>query len=89
MKLTVLLQVSKHNKSTRMHSSRMHTGRTLTVFQKLETPQKFTANTPLKNLEHTPPSGKFGADTPPKLEQTPPRKFGASPQNLEHTPPEI
>ena len=40
---------------TRMHSSRMRTGRTLTVFQK---------------LEHPPPGPdppKFGADTPPKI----------------------
>ena len=64
---------------TRMHSSRMRTGRTVTVFQKLEEPpRKFGADTPQK----------FGADTPPNLEQihppknleqTPPQKFGADP----------
>ena len=69
-----------------MHSSRMRTGRTLTVFQKLETllppgpdpPPKFGADT-------TPPSQKFGADTPrkfgadtpPKIWSRPPQKFGA------------
>ena len=56
---------------TRMHSSRMRTGRTLTVFRKLETPRDQTP----------PPPRKFGADTPPpeNLEQTPPspRTFGA------------
>ena len=36
-----------------MHSSRMRTGRTLTIFQKLETPQKF-GGTPPENLEEPP-----------------------------------
>ena len=59
-----------------MHSSRMRTGRTFTVFQKLETPpslppRKFGADPPEnleqtlppENLEQTPPHQKFGADT--------------------------
>ena len=49
---------------TRMHSSRMHTGRTLTVFRKLETPSP-------KIWSRHPPQ-KFGAGTPPNLEQAPP-----------------
>ena len=60
-----------HNLKTRMHSSRMRTGRTVTVFRKLEEP-------PPENLEQTPPS-KI-------LEQTPPRKFGADTPR-EQTPP--
>ena len=54
-----------------MHSSRMRTGRTLTVFRKLETP-------PPKIWSRYPPR-KFGAGTPPpeNLEQAPPPKFGA------------
>ena len=67
-----------------MHSSRMRTGRTLTVFRKLETPpkkiwsrhppRKFGADTPSppENLEQTPP--------PPKIwSRHPPPKFGAYP----------
>ena len=69
-----------------MHSSRMRTGRTLTVFRKLETPpkiwsrhppRKFGAGTPPENLEQAPPEN---------LEQaplSPPQKFGAG------TPPKI
>ena len=67
---------------TRMHSSRMRTGRTVTVFRKLEDP-------PRKIWSRHPPQ-KFGAGTPPEnLEQAPPRKFGAGtpPENLEQAPP--
>ena len=68
-----------------MHSSRMRTGRTVTVFRKLEDP----------------PPRKFGAGTPPKIwsrhppkisEQAPPRKFGAgTPLKIwsRHPPPKI
>ena len=90
---------------TRMHSSRMRTGRTLTVFRKLEDPpRKFGAGTPPKiwsrhppkNLEQAPP--KFGAGTPPKiwsrhppknLEQAPPKIWSRHPPNLEQAPPKI
>ena len=52
----------------------MRTGRTLTVFQKSETPPE--------NLEQAPPR-KFGAGTPPEnLEQAPPPKIWSR-----HPPP--
>ena len=65
----------------------MRTGRTLTVFRKLDeppSPRKFGGDTPPQNLEQTPPP-KFGADTPPPKfgADTPPRKFGAD------TPPPV
>ena len=74
----------------------MHTGRTVTVFRKLEEPPP--GPDPPENLEQTPPR-KFGADTPPKkFGADTPWKFGAdtppkiwsrhpSPENLEQTPP--
>ena len=64
----------------RMHSSRMRTGRTFTVFRKLETPP------PPKIWSRLPPR-KFGADTPPEnLEQTapPPPKIWSR-----HTAPSV
>ena len=87
--LNYLLKYCAKVLQTRMHSSRMRTGRTVTVFRKLEDPPK--------NLEQAPPL-KFGAGTPPEnLEQAPPRKFGAGtppkiwsrhpPENLEQAPP--
>ena len=68
--------VNKTLTTKRMHSSRMRTGRTLTVFRKLETPPG--TRTPPPKIWSTPPQKKFGADTPPS-----PRKFGAD------TPPKI
>ena len=66
---------------TRMHSSRMRTGRTLTVFQKLEHPPQNLKQTTPENLEQTPPPPKkFAVDTPPKIcsrHPPPPRKFAA------------
>ena len=53
--------------TTRMHSSRMRTGRTLTVF-------RWRAPPPPKKRH---PPRKFGGTTPPK--KTPPRKFGGTP----------
>ena len=61
----------------------MRTGRTLTVFRKLETPPKIWSRHPPKNLEQAPPPKiwssrhpprKFGAGTPPPPL---PQKFGA------------
>ena len=74
---------------TRMHSSRMRTGRTLTVFRKLETPPKIWSRHPPKKIWSRHPPRKFGAGTPPKIWSRPPRKFGAGtpPQNLEQAPP--
>ena len=43
---------------TRMHSSRMRTGRTLTVFRCLETPSSEKLETPLKNWR-TPPVNRM------------------------------
>ena len=64
----------KIQNETRMHSSRMRTGRTLTVFRKLEQtpPPKIGADTPPpKNWSRHPP--KIWSRHPPeKLEQTPP-----------------
>ena len=57
----------------------MRTGRTLTVFRKLEPPE---------NMEQTPPQ-KYGADTPKNLEQTPPENLEqASPPKIwsRHSP---
>ena len=66
---------------TRMHSSRMRTGQTLTVFRKLETPPKNLEQAPPENLEQAPPSPENLEQAPPEnLEQTPPR-------NLEQAPP--
>ena len=71
---------------TRMHSSRMRTGRTLTVFRKLETPPKIwsrhpprTRHPPLENLEQTPPLEN--------LEQTP--LLGPDPPGTRHPPKTI
>ena len=77
------VQQNKHNKQlikdvgiftevnrTKMHSSRMRTGRTLTVFR-WRTP-------PPENLEEPPPK----KDPPENLEEPPkppPRKFGGNP----------
>ena len=47
----------------------MRTGRTLTVFRKLENPPPPGPDPPPENLEQTPPHEN--------LEQTPPQKFGA------------
>ena len=77
---------------TRMHSSRMRTGRTLTVFRKLEDPPgKFGAGTPPKiwsrhppeNLEQAPPP-KIWSRHPPR----PPKIWSRHPpENLEQAPP--
>ena len=74
---------------TRMHSSRMRTGRTLTVFRKFETP-------PPKKLKRSPrkigdpPPQKFGGPPPENLEE-PPWKFGGPPWDQipprDQTPP--
>ena len=61
---------------TRMHSSRMRTGRTLTVFR-CRPPRKFGGTPPPKIWR------------PPENLETPPRKFGGTPpsENLETPPP--
>ena len=81
------IEITKQNKlslKTRMHSSRMRTGRTVTVFRKLEDPPKFGAGTPPKiwSRHPPPPPRKFGAGNPPQ-------KFGVGtpPENLEQAPP--
>ena len=64
---------------TRMHSSRMCTGRTLTVFWWRSPPQKIPPAQkipPQKNTPPTTPPKKYPPKPPPKLEQ-----------NLERTPP--
>ena len=79
----------------------MRTGRTLTVFRKLETPpRKFGAGTPPKiwsrhppkNLEQAPPPKIWSRHPPENLEQAlPPRKFGSGtpPRKIgSGTPPE-
>ena len=75
-----------------MHSSRMRTGRTLTVFRWRPLPENLEE--PPENLENHPTPRKIGdpqkfGDTPPeKLE--PPRKFGGPPlENLEEPPPNL
>ena len=86
-----------------MHSSRMRTGRTVTVFRKLEPPPKIWSRHPPEKIpppkiwsRH--PPRKIGAGTPknwsrhpPKLEQAPPRKIGAGtpPEKLEQAPPPV
>ena len=57
----------------------MRTGRTLTVFRKLETPPKIWSRHPPENLEQAhPPPKIWSRHTPPEnLEQAPLRKFGA------------
>ena len=72
---------------TRMHSSRMRTGQTLTLFQWIPPPQKFG---------DTPP--KFGDTTPPENLETPshthnppkktgdPWKIGDPPLGPDHPP---
>ena len=76
----------KSDDKTRMHSSRMRTGRTLTVFRKLETPpkiwsrhppRKFEADTPPENLEQAPPKKNLEQTPPPKIGADTPPKFGA------------
>ena len=61
----------------------MRTGRTLTVFRKLETPPE--------NLEQAPPPKIWSRHPPRKFRAgTPPPKFGAGtppPENLEQAPP--
>ena len=57
---------------TRMHSSRMRTGRTLTVFRWRPPPRKI-GDTPPKNLEEPPQkSGGPPWDQTPRRDQTPP-----------------
>ena len=56
-----------------MHSSRMRTGRTLTVFRWRTPPRKFGGTPhPPENLEEPPPK-----IPPPKIWSASPRKFGA------------
>ena len=88
---------------TRMHSSRMRTGRMVTVFRKLEDPPENLEQAPPPKIwsrHHPPrkfgadtPPRKFGADTPPKIwSRHPPRKFGAgTPPKIwsRHPPPKI
>ena len=62
-------------RTTRMHSSRMRTGRTLTVFRWRTPPQK---KTPPENLEEPPTPPKNLEEPPP--EDTPPWKFGDPPK---------
>ena len=74
---------------TRMHSSRMRTGRTLTVFQKLEHPPQNLKQTTPENLEQTPPPKICSRHPPENLQQTPPPKICSRhppPENLEQTP---
>ena len=66
-----------------MHSIRMRTGRTLTVFRKLETPQKFGGNPPPENLEE--PPQKFGG--PPGIRHTPLPENLEDPPRTRHNPP--
>ena len=87
--------ISNNKNKTRMHSSRMRTGRTLTVFRKLEEPP------PPENLEQTPPPEIWSRHppkiwsrhtTPPKIwsRHPPPRKFGAdTPSPRDQTPPPV
>ena len=75
-------EIQRYN-NTRMHSSRMRTGRALTVVGGGVHHRRifFWRGKKLKKEEK-----KF--QTPPRKFQTPPRKFGADPpQNLEQTPP--
>ena len=77
----------KEQVETRMHSSRMRTGRTLTVFpppEKLETPQNWRPPPP-KKLETTP--RKIGDLPPEKLETPPsPPKNWRSPRKIGDPP---
>ena len=58
-----------------MHSSRMRTGRTLTVFQLETPPEKLESTHPLKNWR-----------TPRKIGDHPPRKIGDHPPGPDHPP---
>ena len=84
------------NCRTRMHSSRMRTGRTLTVFRWRTPPPKIWRNTPSppKNWRppgpNTPPAPKKNLRPPPtrKFGVTPPsRKFGGNPPPKNWRPP--
>ena len=71
----------------------MRTGRTVTVFQKLEPrpPRKIGADTPPKNWSRHPPENLEQAppkNTPPKIWSRPPRKK-YPPQKLEQAPPPV
>ena len=59
---------------TRMHSSRMRTGRTLTIFRKLENhpPPKIWSRHPPENLEQAPPPENLEQAPPPKIWRRPP-----------------
>ena len=68
---------------TRMHSSRMHTGRMLTIFRgRTSPPHPSHPLPPPKNLEE-PPSKK---DTPPKIWRNPPQKKTPSPKIWRNPP---
>ena len=67
---------------TRMHSSRMRIGRTLTVFRWRTSPPKNWR--PPGTRPDTPPP-KFGGNPPEKLET--PRKFGGTPLGTRPDPP--
>ena len=70
---------------TRMHSSRMRTGRTLTVFRKLEnSPKKFGGTPPPRKFGG--PPGKIG--DPPK-NWSPPEKLETPPRDQTQTPPPL
>ena len=87
---------------TRMHSSRMRTGRALTISgggcipagfflggkRNWKKKEKKIFQTPRKIWSRHPPR-KFGADPPENLEETPPPKIWSRhpPENLEQTPP--
>ena len=99
----LFIDQSQNLDRTRMHSSRMRTGRTLTVFRKLETPPKIWSRHPAPPPKiwnrHPPPKiwsrhppKKFGTCTPPKIwSRHPPRKFGAGtpPKKFGADPPKI
>ena len=68
----------------------MRTGRTLTVFWKLETapPPKIWSRHPPENLEQAPPPKIWSSPPPQNLEQAPPQKFGAgTPPGSDQTHP--
>ena len=76
--------LGNNTRRTRMHSSRMRTGRTVTVFRKLEDPPKIWSRHPPKIWSRHPLPPKIWSRHPPKIwSRHPPRKFGAG------TPPKI
>ena len=84
---------------TRMHSSRMRTGRTLTVFRWRDPPSPKIWRNPPPKIWRTPPKiwrnppPKIWRNPPPKIWRNPPWKFGGTPPpplwTESHTPVKI